>query len=836
MRYCLFCPLLFAAFTLAVLPASAQLENGISSDLRPDEGSLLADHQEPWDLAPRAAAPCVGGVAAGYPCENVDLLSFLPLASIGGGNGNDVWGWTDPQTGHEYALAGRTTGTAFVDVTDGANPIYLGNLPTHSSNSTWRDIKVYGNYAFIVSEATDHGLQVFDLTRLRNVPSPPVTFTEDAHYSQFGRAHNLVINEESGFAYAVGSRQGTTQCQAGLHMVDIHNPLAPTFAGCFSSDGYTHDAQCVNYSGPDADHAGQEVCFASNEDTLTIVNVSNKSAPAQISRTGYTGNGYTHQGWLTEDRRFFLVDDELDESNFGHNTKTYVWNVQNLDAPQLIGTFFSPTAAIDHNQYVKGNFVYQANYRSGLRILSLADVASGQLSQVGYFDIYPPSDSASFNGSWSTFPYFASGNVLINGIEQGLFVVHPNLCSAPPTPDTFTATANGANQVDLAWTATGAPPGTQFRVERAFGACGSSGFETLATVSVTTYSDTAASGTIPNSYRVVAESSTAGCASQPSACAQATPAGACTAYPAFGGVSTVTSAGTPTCALTLAWSAATPRCGSGVTYNVYRSTTPGTPPSPSHRIASGLTATSFLDGSVVPDTAYVYIVRAVDATTGVEDTNLVERSATPTGPLADGIWQTGAEFGDPILNGRTVSIRHAGWHPDDERVRSGERSYAVHFDPNLCSGLISSPLALSAGQAPQLSFWSSFEMGEEDGGAVEISTDDGATWTPLPLLGASPGGFPTAANACGFPAGTPGITGSREDWGHFNADLSPWAGSTVQLRWIFSTDSGDEPSEGWFIDDVALTHAQVASVCTAGPIFTDGFESGGTGAWALTVP
>jgi hypothetical protein len=88
----------------------------------------LADRQAPMALAAAGATPCSGGFAGVYPCHNVDLLAFLPLAAIGGGNGNDVWGWTDPVTGREYALMGRTTGTSFVDVTDPANPVYLGTL------------------------------------------------------------------------------------------------------------------------------------------------------------------------------------------------------------------------------------------------------------------------------------------------------------------------------------------------------------------------------------------------------------------------------------------------------------------------------------------------------------------------------------------------------------------------------------------------------------------------------------------------------------------------------------------------------------------------------------
>ena len=398
------------------------------------------DDHEPENLAAQSITSCEGGFAGAYPCSNVDLMSFLPLNQIGGGSGNDIWGWTDPQTGKEYAIMGRTNGTSFVDISDPVNPVYLGNLALHgtTSNSTWRDIKVYADHAFAVSEANNSGMQVFDLTQLRNVASPPVTFSETAWYGVFLSAHNLVINEDSGFAYAVGTSGGTS-CSGGLHMIDISTPTAPAFAGCFSSDGYTHDAQCVNYQGPDTDHQGKEICFNSNEDTLTIVDVTNKGAPAQLSRTSYGGSGYTHQGWLTEDHVHFLLDDEGDESSFGHNTRTFIWNVSNLDNPSLLGNYTASTPAIDHNQYVKGNHTYQSNYRAGLRILDLSNLNCGvpdcNLSEAGYFDVYPANDAASFNGTWSNFPYFDSGLVAVSGREQGLFIVKPNFGggSDPPT-------------------------------------------------------------------------------------------------------------------------------------------------------------------------------------------------------------------------------------------------------------------------------------------------------------------------------------------------------------------------------------------------------------------
>jgi len=366
-----------------------------------------------------AQTPCVNGMAAGYPCSNVDFLSFTAGSALGGGNMNDIWGWTDPDYGTEYVLLGRTSGTAFIDISDPVNPLYLGNLPASGSNSLWRDIKVDGNYAYIVSEAGGHGMQIFDLTKLRNVVNPPVTFSEDAHYSGWGNAHNLVINEASNRAYGVG----TNTSSGGLHIVDISNPLNPVIMGDFAGDGYTHDAQVVNYIGPDADYAaGYEIAFACNENSITVIDVTDPGNTEELSRTTYNSQ-YTHQGWLTEDHKYFLSGDELDENYTGVNTTTFIWDVQDLNAPFLLGTFVSSTPAIDHNLYIKDNLCYQSNYRAGLRIANLDNIASGMMTEVGFFDVYPSSDATGFNGTWSNYPYFASGVVAVSHIEEGLFLL-----------------------------------------------------------------------------------------------------------------------------------------------------------------------------------------------------------------------------------------------------------------------------------------------------------------------------------------------------------------------------------------------------------------------------
>ena len=366
-----------------------------------------------------AQTPCVNGMAGPYPCENINLLSFVENGDLGGGSMNDIWGWVDPLDSAEYVLLGRTSGTSFLDITDPVNPIYLGDLPTATLNSTWRDIKVYNNYAFIVSEAGQHGMQIFDLTNLRDIASPPLLFEEDAHYSGWGNAHNIVINESTGRAYGVG----TNTFEGGLHIVDISDPLNPTLIGDFSEDGYTHDAQVVSYAGPDTNFQGKEIAFACNENTVTIADVTDASNTTLISSTGYPGASYTHQGWLTEDHRYFLSNDELDEQGSGINTTTFIWDMLDLSAPLIIGTFVSSTSAIDHNLYTHNGYVYQSNYRAGLRILDTENIADAILEEVAYFDVYPSSNSAQFDGTWSNYPYFPSGVIAVSHIGEGLFLL-----------------------------------------------------------------------------------------------------------------------------------------------------------------------------------------------------------------------------------------------------------------------------------------------------------------------------------------------------------------------------------------------------------------------------
>ncbi len=379
---------------------------------------------------------CVDGQAEVFGCSKVDLLAFLPVEAIGGERGiwvNDLWGWTDPQTEREYVLIGRTNGTSFVDVSDPSNPIYLGDLPKTegSQNAIWRDIKVYADHAFIVADnAGRHGVQIFDLTQLRDATDAPIIFKETARYDGIHSAHNIVINEDSGFAYSVGNSGGGETCGGGLHMINIQEPTNPVFAGCFAhvgtgsqGTGYTHDAQCVTYDGPDEAYRGREICLSANETALSIGDVTDKDNVAYVSTSTYPNSAYVHQGWLTEDHRYFYINDEGDEvSGIVDQTRTLIWDVTDLDDPQLAKEYTWGERSSDHNLYVRGNLMYQSNYVAGLRIHDISDPVNPR--EVAFFDTVPSGDNGpGFAGSWSNYPFFESGVVAVSSMGEGLFLL-----------------------------------------------------------------------------------------------------------------------------------------------------------------------------------------------------------------------------------------------------------------------------------------------------------------------------------------------------------------------------------------------------------------------------
>lgn len=373
---------------------------------------------------------CEGGAVDDFDCNDVELLAYIPISLLTapdrarGIRANDNWGWTDSETGREYALVGRNDGTSFLDITDPTNPILLGDLPKTENtprSQLWRDIKTYKDHAYIVADgAGAHGMQVFDLTRLRDVQNPPVIFEPDLLYTGEGlnvveSSHNVIINEETGFAYL------TSRGCAGMHMVDINEPMNPTFVGC-SEEGSTHDAQCIVYRGPDESYRGSEICLRMSGALFQISDVTDKSNPVELSNASHPNPAYMHQGWVTPDHRYFIMNDESDViAGNVETTRTLIWDLDDLEDPVLAKEFFGSMPASAHNLYVNGDFTYQANYKYGLHILDTSDPLNPV--EVGSFDTSPFGTGPGFGGAWSTYPFFESGTILVTSMQEGLFMV-----------------------------------------------------------------------------------------------------------------------------------------------------------------------------------------------------------------------------------------------------------------------------------------------------------------------------------------------------------------------------------------------------------------------------
>ncbi len=372
---------------------------------------------------------------------------------------SDIWGWTSP-AGEEYAIVGHNSGVAFVRVTDPRNPLFLGYIPTVDRNTLrnfWWDMKTYNDHVYFTSEVRGNGVGIFELTRLDRMQGPPPggTLSVDARYLGNGllAAHNISINEETGFAYLSGVTKDATVDPAfveeGMVILDLsRDPLAPVEVGQLLGRD-THDTQVVVYRGPDRRYRGREIAFVFNGIDLTvgIYDVTDKGVvdvrsddSITISERSYLGASFTHQGWLTEDHAFLVVGDEEDElfgvkdprnPNLPDTARTYVWNVQDLENPGVVSTFDSPAASIDHNMFVRTDasgreFVYHANYTAGVRVTELTrGPGSGPrqtatLAEVAHMDTEPrlPNNHLNFNvnifeGPWGVYPFFPNSDTII---------------------------------------------------------------------------------------------------------------------------------------------------------------------------------------------------------------------------------------------------------------------------------------------------------------------------------------------------------------------------------------------------------------------------------------
>ena len=377
-----------------------------------EDDPKIRDRQPPY-RGPGYRAALAKAANNDFPKSDVTLLSWLPFDEIGAGisSGNDCWGYVSP-TAREYAIMGFSNGTAFVEITNPGDPDLIAYLA--GPTSLWRDVKTYQHYAYSVSEGGG-GIQVFDMSA---IDDGTVTLVNSVTGDGTDDTHNVVINTDSGFLYRTGGGDN------GLRIYSLADPVNPVPVASWI-ERYVHDAQVVSYTeGP---YAGREIAFACAgfnggfvDTGLSIVDVTDKDNITVLSHYEYPNPAYSHQGWLSPDKQYFYLNDELDERDYSLPTTTHILDVSDLANPFQAGTFSSGATAIDHNLYTNGNYIYEANYRSGLRIFDATNPLAPV--EIGFFDTYPENDDDRFNGLWSVYPFFPSGTIIGSDLEKGLFV------------------------------------------------------------------------------------------------------------------------------------------------------------------------------------------------------------------------------------------------------------------------------------------------------------------------------------------------------------------------------------------------------------------------------
>ncbi len=359
--------------------------------------------------------PGADGRIFDFSARKVALLSWLTSEDLAGQaqRANDVWGYVSP-SGREYALVGLVGGTAFVEVTNPSAPEVVAFV--RGEPSIWRDMKVYREFAYIVNE-TGGGVQIVDLSK---IDKGKVRLLRSFEKGGLRTAHNISINEETGFAYLSGSNLAN----GGLVALDLADPRAPELTPDTWPLAYIHDMQVVTWrKGP---YAGREIAFAfAARDGLQILDVTDKSNLALISEVRYPGLAYCHSGWLNKKQRFVFVNDELDERDDPRirTTSTYIVHVRDLDRPRFKRRFTNRMPSTDHNSMVDGDFLFLSSYTAGLRVYNVKRPRFPR--EVGHFDTYPDDDVVGFDGAWGVFAGFPSGVVLISDMQRGLFVLSP---------------------------------------------------------------------------------------------------------------------------------------------------------------------------------------------------------------------------------------------------------------------------------------------------------------------------------------------------------------------------------------------------------------------------
>ena len=334
-------------------------------------------------------------ITLGQSSMNMNLLGTYDYPST---KGNDIWGWVD-NNGDEFALVGLRSGFSVVNVTNPSSPLEEFFIP--DVNSIWRDVKTWGNYAYITTEA-NAGLLIVDLTDMTgNTYSHVTQFVNNNGGSvSFTSAHDIYI-DENGIAYIFGAGGAGLQSNGSIFLDVGVNPMNPVYLGEWS-DEYIHDGMVRG----DTMYAG---CI--NTGKVFIVDVSDKSNPVSIG-SHTTPNAFTHNAWVSDDGDYVFTTDEKPDAYLAAYDISDINNIQEVDRIQS-----NPGSnAIPHNTFVDGNFLITSYYRDGTTVHDITH--PNYMIQVAYYDSYSGSGSG-YDGCWGTYPYLPSGNIISSDINSG---------------------------------------------------------------------------------------------------------------------------------------------------------------------------------------------------------------------------------------------------------------------------------------------------------------------------------------------------------------------------------------------------------------------------------
>ena len=363
---------------------------------------------------------CLVALTGGLAAQNIAPVGELAYPD----RLSDIWGYTDPG-GHEYALVGAWDGFSIVDVTtDPANPtelFYISGPP-----SVWRDIKVWGDHAYVIHDGTADGsagvgLLIVDLSTLpASIDTVTVRDFGGGYYMH--TTHNLFI-DENGVGYLCG---GDWDLVGGVLMLDLTiDPMAPVVLGVYDAN-YVHDL----FVRGDTMWTG-EIYTGS----FGVVDVANKAAPVVLA-TQQTPTLFTHNLWLSDDGATLVTTDEVGDGYLG------VFDVSDLsDITELARWVYDAgSGTIPHNAFFVGDYVVTSHYTAGVTIHDANNPTAFVMT--GHYDTSPFSGGG-FSGCWGVYPYAPSGLIFASDVETGLHILDPTYAQAAYIEGVVTEAGSG---------------------------------------------------------------------------------------------------------------------------------------------------------------------------------------------------------------------------------------------------------------------------------------------------------------------------------------------------------------------------------------------------------